>query len=68
MAYTQTDLDAINSLIAAGEGEVFINGKKVVYRSLDELLKIRSLIERDLLAAQNRKPPRAVRLNISKGV
>lgn len=66
MAYTQTDLDNLDALIAAGEGEVLINGKKVVYRSLAELMKIREFISRDL--ATTNGPTKAVRLNVTKGL
>jgi hypothetical protein len=70
MAYTQTDLDNIRELIAAGEGETFIDGKKVVYRSLDELERIESRILRALAetATPNRRPRRGVRVNVCKGL
>lgn len=69
MAYTQTDLDNIRELIAAGEGETFINGKKVVYRSLSELERIEHKIERALAAStETRRPARGYRVNVSKGL
>lgn len=68
MAYTQTDLDAIDDLISAGEGDVSINGKRVVYRTLSDLLKIRSLIERDIAAETGSRPVRSVRILVGKGV
>ena len=51
MAFTQTDLDNINAAIATGELSVEVNGRKVVYRSMNDLLKARSTIESDLSAA-----------------
>jgi roadblock/LC7 domain-containing protein len=51
MAFTQTDLDNINTAIATGELAVEVNGRKVVYRSMDDLLKARALIATDLVAA-----------------
>lgn len=44
MAYTQTDLNNIRRLIAAGAGKVMIAGKTVEYRSLDELQRIEARI------------------------
>lgn len=52
MAFTQTDLDNINAAIAAGELTVrSANGSLVTYRSMDELLKARGVIQADLAAA-----------------
>jgi hypothetical protein len=52
MAFTTTDLDAINAAIASGEMTVKYNGREVTYRSVAELLKAKSTIEADLAAAQ----------------
>lgn len=51
MAFTQTDLDNINAAIATGEMSVEVNGRKVVYRSMDDLRKARTIIESDLAIA-----------------
>lgn len=51
MAFTQTDLDNINTAIATGELSVEVNGRKVVYRSMDDLMKARGIIESDLSTA-----------------
>lgn len=45
MAFTQTDLDAIDAAIASGELTVSHNGRTVTYRSMDDLLKARKRIE-----------------------
>lgn len=50
MAFTQTDLDNINAAIATGELSVEVNGRKVVYRSMDDLVKARSIVASDLQA------------------
>jgi hypothetical protein len=42
MALTQTDLDNIDSAIAASELEVEVDGQRVKYRSMSELLKARA--------------------------
>ena len=51
MAFTQTDLDNINAAIATGELLVEVNGRKVQYRSMDDLVKARAIITADLAAA-----------------
>lgn len=48
MAWTQTDLDALEAAIAGGTRDVQIQGKRVVYRNLDEMITIRNLIRREL--------------------
>lgn len=54
MAFTQTDLDNINTAIASGELSVRgANGSMVTYRSVDELLKARAQVEADLAAGAN---------------
>jgi hypothetical protein len=52
MAFTSTDLDAVNAAIASGELTVRHNGREVTYRSVDELLKAKRTIEADLAAAE----------------
>lgn len=44
MAFTQADLTNIDAAIATGELSVEVNGRKVVYRSMDDLLKARKTI------------------------
>jgi hypothetical protein len=51
MAYSTTDLDAINAAIASGELTVKHNGREITYRSLDDLLKAKRTIESELNAA-----------------
>lgn len=48
MAYSQAQLDAIEDGIAAGSTEVSYDGKRVVYRSLDDMLRIRGILRRAL--------------------
>lgn len=59
MAFTQTDLDNINAAIATGELTVEVNGRRVTYRSVDDLLKARSAIQSDLAAASAGNRPRS---------
>lgn len=51
MAYTQTQLDAVETAIASGELRVSFNGREVVYRSIDDLLKARNTIKAALQAS-----------------
>lgn len=56
MAYTQADIDAIDRAIALGATTVIVDGKTVTYRSLDELVKARSIIVHALQPAAKRRP------------
>ncbi len=51
MAHTQADLDAIKAAIASGEQSVEVGGRKVVYRSVDDLRKARDDIAAELASA-----------------
>lgn len=51
MALTQTDLANLDIAIAAAELEVQLEGRKVRYRSTDELLKARAHVARVLNGA-----------------
>jgi len=48
MAWTQTDLDALNKAISNGVTSVRYADRSVQYRSLNEMLKIRSLMMDEL--------------------
>lgn len=48
MAYSQTDLDAINSAIASGALSVAFRDRTVTYRSIDDLLKAKRTIEAEI--------------------
>lgn len=48
MAFSTTDLDAINRAIASGELVVRVDGRSVEYRTIDELIKARDIIKADL--------------------
>lgn len=48
MAWTQSDLEVIESAIKEGALTVKYADKQVTYRSLEEMLKIRDLIRNDL--------------------
>ncbi|QZA80191.1 phage head-tail joining protein [Deefgea piscis] len=44
MAVTQAQLDALDGAIATGELEVEYDGKRIKYRSIDELMKARNFV------------------------
>lgn len=48
MAFTQSQLDALESSIAAGVTTVSYEGKSSTFRSLDEMLRVRDIIRRAL--------------------
>ena len=53
MAFTQTDLDNVNTAISLGELKVEFNGRMVTYRSIADLIKARTVIQSDLATAAN---------------
>lgn len=53
MAFTQTDLDNINRAIAKGKLTVEVDGAKVQYHSMSDLLMAKSVIERELSAGSS---------------
>jgi hypothetical protein len=48
LAFTQSDLDAIEAAIKSGTFEVQFADRKVRYRTLDEMMRIRDLIKADV--------------------
>lgn len=58
--FTQAQLDALNKSIAEGTLEVRYQDKKVVYRSLDEMMRIRDVIKAELASDSESQ---AVRVN-----
>lgn len=72
MAHTQADLDAIKTAIASGEQSVEVGGRKVVYRSVDDLRKARDDIAAELASAASttssvRRGSFAVRFSTARG-
>lgn len=53
MAFTQTDLDAIERAIASGELTVRTEDRSVTYRSMDELMQARDAVRAALAEAAN---------------
>lgn len=73
MAHTQADLDAVKAAIASGEQSVEVGGRKVVYRSVDDLRKARDDITTELAGAASattssvRRGSFAVRFSTARG-
>ena len=57
MAFTQANLDAIEQAIASGELSVMHNGRRVEYRSMDDLLKARDAIKNALAGQAAQRLP-----------
>ncbi len=53
MAFTQAQLDALESAIAEGVTKVKYEDKEVTYRSLEEMQRIRNLMRDSLGASDN---------------
>lgn len=51
MAFTQTQLDAIDAAIASGELTVSFGDRSVTYRSMSDLRRARELIKAEMQAA-----------------
>lgn len=48
MAWQQSDLDALNAAIALGAMRVDYGDKRVDYRSLDDMIRTKQIMEADL--------------------
>lgn len=66
MAWTQTQLDALEEAIAQGALIVRYADKSVQYRSLDEMLQLRDMIRQEL--GLNKSGGRRLLANHSKGL
>lgn len=51
MAFTTTQLNAIDAALASGQLEVEYDGKRVKYRTVDELIKARNIVRGELIAS-----------------
>jgi len=48
MPYTQAQLDALEEAILSGASSVSYEGKSVTYRSIDEMLRLRTIMRKAL--------------------
>ena len=58
MAFSQSDLDAIDNAIKGAELTVQFADRRVTYRSMDELMKARQLIGGEVSSSNNLLYPR----------
>jgi hypothetical protein len=68
MAFTQSDLDAINAAIASGSLSVSFSDRTITYRSINSLIKAKSHIAAELAASSgstSRMYPRYQRASFS---
>lgn len=63
MAFTLTQLDAIDAAITSGELIVEYEGKKVQYRSMADLMQARELVRAELIATGQLTPPATTTLS-----
>ncbi|MEQ6290524.1 phage head-tail joining protein [Vogesella sp. GCM10023246] len=69
MAFTQTQLDAIEKALARGERVVQYADRRVEYRSVAELIELRNTIQRDLAQQNGQLRKRSHRLyHAGKGI
>lgn len=66
MSFTTDDLASVNSAIASGELTVSVQGRTVTYRSIDDLIKARSVIESGLAAQSSAGRVRTAHFTFAK--
>lgn len=64
MAWSQTDLDALETALAKGVRRVRYSDKEVEYQSIDDMIKVRELMRQQL--SQSARPQR-IYASFSKG-
>lgn len=72
MAWTQTDLDTLESAMVSGQRRVRLDGREVEYHSIEQMEKARNLIRNEINAQASIgagvRRPRAYRARTSKGL
>lgn len=66
MTYSQADLDRLDKAIASGRLTVEVDGHRVTYRSLAELIQARAIVDRAL--ASPAPAPKQIRLTAVSGL
>jgi roadblock/LC7 domain-containing protein len=62
MAFSLTQLNALEAAMASGQLSVNYDGKSITYRSVGELVQARNIVRSELIAAgQLREAPRSNR-------
>lgn len=68
MAWTSAQLSALENAIAQGTLTVEYADKRVTYRSLDDMLKLRDLMRRELNGSEASGLSLRVKMKVSKGL
>jgi hypothetical protein len=58
VAYTQADLDALELAIKSGKRAVQFGDRSATFHSLDELLKLRSIMQSEVAVTSGNATPR----------
>ncbi len=53
MSFTQSQLDALNAMIASGVLRTRYEGKEIEYRSMEELVRARDAVRADLASSSS---------------
>mgnify|MGYP003626954661 FL=1 len=67
MAWIQSDLDKLDKALATGVTTVAFRDRTVSYRSLDEMLRLRSRIVSELQSTSGTVTERVQRVSFDKG-
>jgi thiamine monophosphate synthase len=67
MAWTESDLDALEAAIKQGVREVQYRDRRVTYHSLDEMLKLRQLMRDEVTGGTELGNVRTTLASFSKG-
>ncbi|RKZ79840.1 MAG: hypothetical protein DRQ35_03410 [Gammaproteobacteria bacterium] len=69
MAFTQVDLDNLNSAIASGKRRVRLGQREVEYHSIEQMLKAKDAIQEELNRSTSTIPrPRSYLSRTGKGL
>jgi hypothetical protein len=67
MAWTQTDVDALDAAIKNGTRQVRFSDREVTYSSIDDLIKARNFASEQVAAANSQLLTRQRRIYTDKG-
>jgi hypothetical protein len=62
MAVSQDDIDALTRAIASGERQVTMGSRTITYRSIDDLIKARDTLQKELNAQSGTARPKQAKL------
>jgi len=68
MAFTQTDLDNLNSALASGKRRVRLGQREIEYHSIEQMLKAKQAIQEELNRASTIKRPKSYLSKTRKGL